>query len=69
MLFPKLLETRVGEEHKSMFVSEVRNITSYGWSLIHSVEKSLTEKVSNKDVQSCLTESERGFLQFFIQCM
>lgn len=40
---------------------KVRNIVGYRVNLIHSEEKSLAEKVSNKDVQICLTELESGF--------
>lgn len=38
-----------------------RNIVVYWENLIHSAEKCLCEKVSNKDVQMCLNELQSGF--------
>lgn len=53
------------EESKSMCMLKVINIVVDRGSLIHSVEKALIEKVSNKDVQICLNESDRGFSPVF----
>lgn len=72
-LFPRvphvLLLTRMedscGEESKSMCILKVRNIVVDRGSLIHSVEKALIEKVSNKDVRICLSESDSGFSAVF----
>lgn len=51
-----------GEKVKSLFMLfKARNIVVYGENLIHSAEKCLSEKVSNKDVQMCLNELESGF--------
>ena len=54
------MEKSCAEKSKSLYMLKVRNIVVYGVNLIHSA-KSLAEKVSNKDVQICLTELESGF--------
>lgn len=58
-------EKNWGGKGKSLFMFKVRNIV-YRENLIHSVEKCLSEKVSNKDVQMCLNELESGF--FWVVC-